>query len=124
MAECVNLMEQFGQKYRIIWDPARRPKEKLDPWLMVIRCKTGAEIYTFDETTLGVDLDGHRTLRKRLDGLDCCRSQGESRGDQRAARIYGANRSVPRRQLLPIADPGARDAGGLLSLSELGGGKV
>jgi hypothetical protein len=70
---CIDLRERFGAKYRIGHDPARRPGESFDPWLLVIRCKNG-EIYPFGGTTLAVDVEeGHRNIRKRLKGLPCCR---------------------------------------------------
>lgn len=42
---CVNLLEQFGHRYRIGFDPAYnakgRHRGKLDAWMMLIPCQRG-----------------------------------------------------------------------------------
>ena len=42
MNECVDLIERFGKRFRVgfdpAYDPAHRPKDKLDPWYMVTLC--------------------------------------------------------------------------------------
>jgi hypothetical protein len=70
---CIDLRERFGTKYLISYDPMRRPGTAFDPWLCVIKCRSGAEIYPFGGSTLAVDLDEHRTIRARLKALPCCR---------------------------------------------------
>ena len=56
--DCVNLRERFGKRYRITFDPSYSsfnvPGEKLDPWMMVIRCRSG-EIYPHGGSKLAVD---------------------------------------------------------------------
>lgn len=79
---CINLLDRFGDRYRITFDPAydakHRPREKLDPWMMVIPCRVG-EIYPFGGSTLVIEIDGHRRIRGRLARLDCC--EGHQDGD-------------------------------------------
>jgi hypothetical protein len=88
--ECVDLLQQFGDRLRIGFDSAysakRRHKHNLDPWYMIIRCKTAAEIYPYGGQTLVVELEGHRHIRKRLDGLACCRVH--QRGDDFASYLF------------------------------------
>jgi hypothetical protein len=72
---CVNLLLRFGQRFRVTFDPAYSakgvPRDKRDPRMMVIRCRTGAEIYPHGGTLLAVEVEGHRNIRKRLDVLPC-----------------------------------------------------
>jgi hypothetical protein len=66
---CVNLMEQFGTKYRVGWDPARKAPD-MDPWLMVMACERG-EIYPHGGDLLVAEVDGRCRTRLRLRQLDC-----------------------------------------------------
>jgi hypothetical protein len=60
MFECVNLIDRFGDKYKIGWDscynPKGRPKEKLAPWYMTVPCERGT-IYPHGDLKLGVMVD-------------------------------------------------------------------
>ena len=71
---CINLAERFGDRYRISFDPAydpkHRPREKLDPWYMVIPCERG-EIYPQGGDVLVVEVEGRPRTRQRLASLDC-----------------------------------------------------
>ena len=75
MFECPNLMQRFGKRFKITFDPCydpkHRPKDKLDPWMMHLPCELGV-IYPFDETRLCVELMGHGVTAVKLDKLDCC----------------------------------------------------
>jgi hypothetical protein len=83
----VNLQDRLGKQFRISHDPACDAEHKRpEPEQLVIRCKTGAEIYPFGDETLAVDLEGHRTIRKRLDQLECC--QPYQRGDDFASFLF------------------------------------
>lgn len=76
-AACVNLRERFGHTYRITYDPAYSarhvPRDKLDPWMMIIPCRAG-EIWPHSGTTLAVELEGRRgvTVRRLLE-IGVCR---------------------------------------------------
>jgi len=78
----INLRKQFGKRFRVSKDPAcdAEHMRSPEPELMVMRCRTGAEIYPHGGTTLAVDLDGHRGLRKRLERLACCRPYQQGDG--------------------------------------------
>jgi hypothetical protein len=66
---CINLRERFGRRYKIGWDtaydPKHRPKDKLDPWMMLILCQRG-EIYPYGGDLLAVDIDGRPVTARRL----------------------------------------------------------
>ena len=82
---CINLTERFGARYRIAFDPAydpkHRPRDKLDPWYMVIPCQRG-EIYIYGGETLVVEVEGRPIIRKRLNALACTtpHQQGDNFG--------------------------------------------
>jgi len=46
--DCINLSERFGDRFRVTFDPAyapeHRPKDKLDPWMMLLEFR-GGNIY-------------------------------------------------------------------------------
>ena len=75
MDKCVNLMERFGKRYRIEFDPAynpkHRPRAKLDPWMMVIPGRYGT-IYPDGGDYLRVDIDHHNQIAKRVGCLAVC----------------------------------------------------
>jgi hypothetical protein len=72
---CINLKKRFGMKYRITfdpaYDPANRPREKLDPWYMQIPCRVGT-IYPHGGAKLAVEVDGHKRVKAKLRRLGCC----------------------------------------------------
>jgi hypothetical protein len=62
---CVNLREQFGDRFRIGHDPAAQTwGERRDPWMLTIPCRRGV-IYPHGDL-LAVEIDGHRRLAKRV----------------------------------------------------------
>jgi hypothetical protein len=69
MIEPINLMQQFSQRYRIafdpVYDPAHRPKDSLDPWMMEIPCERGT-IYPHGESDLAVMVDYRPITAKKL----------------------------------------------------------
>ena len=87
--ECVNLMERFGEQYKITFDPAydpkHRPRELLDPWMMTVACRPGV-IYPYGGTELAIEVDGHRFVRAALSKLPCCREH--QRGDDCGSFIF------------------------------------
>jgi hypothetical protein len=63
---CVNLMELYGNRYRITWDPAYDPKgvHIKEPWMMQIPCERGT-ILPWGAAWLAVEVDYHpQTARK------------------------------------------------------------
>ena len=71
---CINLQEQFGTRYRVTFDPAYSPKhvprDKLDPWAMLIPCQRGT-VYPHGGDLLTVEVEGRRVTANRLRQLDC-----------------------------------------------------
>ena len=71
----INLTERFGGDYRITFEEgyAHRGKHRdnLDPWYMQIPARFGT-IYPYGRNTLGVMIDNHRYVAKKLAGLACC----------------------------------------------------
>ena len=70
-ATCVNLLEAFGEDYRVTFDPAydrrRVPRRCLDPWMMQLVCRgRGVTIYPFGGDRLAVEVDGRPGLVKKL----------------------------------------------------------
>lgn len=57
----MNLLERFGKRYKVMFDPAYdpkgRPHDNLDPWYMQVACQR-ATIYLFGGTTLAVEVEG------------------------------------------------------------------
>lgn len=72
---CINLMKRCGDRYKIGFDPAydpkNRPRDKLDPWMMVIPCRIG-EIYPYGGDHLVLEVEGHRKIKAKLARLECC----------------------------------------------------
>jgi hypothetical protein len=66
---CINLLARFGDRYRIGWDPAydpkHRPKDKLDPWMMLVLCERG-EIFPYGGNLLAVGVDNRPITARRL----------------------------------------------------------
>lgn len=72
VTDCLNLQELFGGRFVIRFDPARRrPGDKRDPWAMLLRSRF-ATIYPHGGHVLGVEVEGHPSIRGQLDSLDCC----------------------------------------------------
>ena len=82
--ECINLRERFdgrckgespkAGKYRVEFDPcyssAGVPRDKLDPWYMLIPCKYG-HIYPYGDDQLAIDIEGHCQMRGMVKRLGC-----------------------------------------------------
>ena len=83
---CTNLMERFGDRFKIGFDPAydpkHRPKDKLAPWYLVIPCQRD-EIYPHGGDTLIAEVEDRPITRNRLTSLDCTSVHQE--GDHFAA---------------------------------------
>lgn len=71
---CLDLLQRFGARYRIEFDPAydakHRPKAVLDTWYMTIPCLYG-EAYPYGNDVLVAEVRGHPMIRRRLRALDC-----------------------------------------------------
>lgn len=67
--DCINLRERFGKRYRLTFDPAYdpkgRPRDKLDPWMMVIEGQRST-IYPYGGCLLAVEVEGRAVTRRRL----------------------------------------------------------
>ena len=87
--QCVNLRERFGKQFRIEYDPAYdpkgRPRDKLDPWMIIIPTRVGCVI-PHGETLLVAEIEGHRKVKARLNRLACCRIHQD--GDDFGAFIF------------------------------------
>ena len=85
---CINLNERFGDRYKIGWDPAydprHRPRDKLDPWMMLLLCER-AVIYPWGGSLLAVEVVGRRPTAKRLAALNLKQVQD---GDTEAAFVF------------------------------------
>ena len=76
MTECIDLLERFGEKFKIVKDESYHAEYgpnawTHDPWYLQIRCRLG-HIFPHGGSTLAVSLDGHPKIAKRLAALDCC----------------------------------------------------
>lgn len=69
MTEPINLMERYGKRYRIGFDPAYdpkgRPRDKLDPWYMELPGQRGT-IYPHGGNDLAVMVDGHPIIAGQI----------------------------------------------------------
>ncbi len=66
-AECPNLRELYGDRFRIGHDPlAATPSQRKDPWMMTILCRGGAVIYPHGRGVLAGEVDYRPHLAKRL----------------------------------------------------------
>src|SRR5262245_28404203 len=67
-----NTTKAFGNRYRIPFDPAYRPRtvprEKLDPWMMQLPCRFGI-IYPYGGDLLAVEVDYHPKAAKALGAI-------------------------------------------------------
>lgn len=67
---CVNLMERYGDEYKITWDPAYDAKGKhrrnRDPWYMQIPCKGRVTLYPHGRTLLAAEVNHHPSVVKKL----------------------------------------------------------
>ena len=77
MADCIDLLEEFGDKYRIAKDKSYFAEYgptawTHDPWYLQIPCRLG-HIYPHGGSMLAVSLDAHPIQAKQLAALDCCR---------------------------------------------------
>jgi hypothetical protein len=76
LSECINLLEEFGRRFRVGFDPAydprHRPEEKLDPWMMTLSSRF-ATVYPFSENMLAVEVEGNPSKRRQLDELAGCK---------------------------------------------------
>jgi hypothetical protein len=73
-ATCINLLEVFGEDFRVTFDPAydppRVPRRCLDPWMQQLPCRgKGVTIYPFGGDRLAVEVDGRPGLVKQLAAL-------------------------------------------------------
>jgi hypothetical protein len=69
--KCVNLLETFGDRFRVTFDPAYLHKgvrrRSLDPWYMQLPCRgRGVMIYPFGGSLLCIEVDGRPKLLKKL----------------------------------------------------------
>jgi hypothetical protein len=75
VSDCLNLMELFGSRYTVRFDPAydawHRPADCLDPWAMLLRSRFGV-IFPHGRHVLAVEAE-RPSIRKQLDSMDCCR---------------------------------------------------
>src|SRR5437879_6352350 len=71
---CINLMERFGEKYRIQFDEAddRRLRAIIDPRMLEIPCRRGV-IYPYGGNVLAVIVDGRPKLAGELRRMACCK---------------------------------------------------
>jgi len=70
----LNLVELFGDRYRITFDeaynPSHVPRAKLDPWMMQIPCRgRGITIYPHGGNVLAIEVDHRRNIAKALAAL-------------------------------------------------------
>ena len=76
MMKCIDLFEQFGNRYRVEQEPAgeivRRRGRAVDPWLLVIPCKHG-HIYPHGGRFLGASTNHRGPVADRLEKLPCVR---------------------------------------------------
>jgi hypothetical protein len=84
---CVNLLEVFGDKYRIEYDPAYDPKrvrhENRDPWMMTIPCRAGT-IFPHGGQTLVVEVTSKTAAKLRPLGLTV-----HQEGDREQTLLFG-----------------------------------
>jgi hypothetical protein len=69
MLECVNLEEQYGDRFWLRYDPAAAvtPTEKKDPWLRTILCEDeGVVIFPHGGEFLATEIEGHPKMAKKV----------------------------------------------------------
>jgi hypothetical protein len=68
----VNLLERFGDRFRVTWDPAYDPKHvrEKDVWMMQLPCAgQGVTIYPHGGNTLAVEVDYRPSICRKLEAL-------------------------------------------------------
>jgi len=73
--KCINLLEVFGNHYRITFDPAYSargvPCGKLDCWMMQVPCQgRGVTIYPYGGNSLAVEVDRRPSIAAKLRGIE------------------------------------------------------
>jgi hypothetical protein len=72
VTECVNLLEMFGDRFRVSFDPAydpdHVPRTKLDPWMMQLLCERGV-IYPYGGDRLAVEIDSRPQTAKAVGAI-------------------------------------------------------
>jgi hypothetical protein len=68
---CVNLLEHFGDRVQVTFDPAYdahgRHRDNLDPWMMQLPCAGhGVTIYPHGRELLAVEVNGRPGLARQL----------------------------------------------------------
>src|SRR6516164_5179299 len=96
-ATCVNLLEAFGEDYKVTFDPAydrrRVPRRCLDPWMMQLPCRgRGVTIYPFGGCRLAVEVDGRPGLVKQLAALPGWACGRSATGRRRSSSTWPASR--------------------------------
>ncbi|WP_146372621.1 hypothetical protein [Symmachiella macrocystis] len=84
MSDCVGLMEQYGERYRVTFDPVIDPhgrqRDKIDPILQVLKCRFG-EIYPQGGDLLVIELRNHPSIARQLKESGCCQVHQEGEGE-------------------------------------------
>ena len=65
MSDCINLNDQFGDRYKITWDQSAYYKHDKTPWMMTIEGTYGT-IYPYSKDLLAVECDHHRSRQRKL----------------------------------------------------------
>lgn len=93
-SKCVNLRQEFGEKYRVEYEEAYFAEYGAnarveDPCLMIIPCQRGHHLFPWDESTLAVSLDNAPEIARKLRDLGCKIVQD---GDDGATLVFPIER--------------------------------
>jgi hypothetical protein len=84
--ECVNLLERYGDRFKITWDPAYDPKgvpkRCLDPWYMQLKGRSeGVYVYPKGGDILCIECDYRPGLLKKLLATGLCSRHQDGDGE-------------------------------------------
>ena len=87
MANCIDLKEKFGQRYRVVRSEPGDTRGR-DPWLLAIPCRHG-HIYPQGRELLAASTNNRGPIARRLAALPCCRVVQD--GDDGINAVFDAN---------------------------------
>jgi hypothetical protein len=89
---CINLLERFGDRFRVTWDPAYDPKRVggEDAWMMQLPCAgRGITVYPHGGDTLAVEVNHRPGVCRKLEALGLALHQD---GDDEKTYLFDVTR--------------------------------
>jgi hypothetical protein len=117
MKDCINLMDRFGETFRIFfdeaYDPKHRPRATLDRWMITLRgAGKGVELYPTGGDLLRVDLDRRWFMAAELashDGVELICDGDHEKTIEFSVELFNAVDEILRFRRRPVFSPEQRE---------------